>query len=131
MENLKFINVLQGYSTGELPTHDIMNHRQMLDFFDYTTPNFKELFKFTGNNTNLFKEKFGKQSTSFRSEYLHRIWAFFFEDRIFLVLTGNRGTSIEYTTDEDNDTETNRGDRSLRFFKEFWKQFYPDMDMLK
>ena len=48
-----------------------------------------------GNHTAAMTRVFGKNPASFRSEFLYRIWPFEFRGRLFFVLTGRRGTSIE------------------------------------
>lgn len=42
-----------------------------------------------------FKERYGKQSTTFRSEFTHYVYAFNYKGYQFHILTGNKGTSIE------------------------------------
>ena len=72
-----------------------------------------------GNHTAAMTRVFGKNPTSFRSEFLYRIWPFEFRGRIFFVLTGRRGTSIEINVAsvEKYSKSEAQGEIAIKFIK--------------
>lgn len=58
----------------------------------------EKLVKLTKNNKQFFLDTFGRQDFVYTFEHKHYVWAFKLpSDNIFLVFSGNKGTSFEYT----------------------------------
>jgi hypothetical protein len=88
---------IKEYENGDF--NDAWNNESIQDLF------LTRLHELTKNNKDLFLKKYGKQDFVWTYEYKQYAWAFELpSSAIFVVFTGNRGTSYEYNkplTDAD------------------------------
>lgn len=81
-------------------TSDIFNNRTYQSWGgNKLIKSFPRFFIFTKKNVDEFKQIFGKQTGTFIGEFRYYMWVRTFDNETFIVVSSNKGTSVEIVYD--------------------------------